>query len=78
LAKWFSGHGFAWVVNATLCFFSAPAAIEDSAIAASPAASKPESASSAAPTGDINRVRKDGSIIATASGSTAGARRKRS
>jgi alkyl hydroperoxide reductase subunit AhpF len=49
--------------------------IEDSAIAASPAAGKPESVSGVVPTGDINRVPKDGSIIATGSGNTAGARR---
>jgi hypothetical protein len=75
LAKWFCDHGFVWAVSARLCFFSAPAVIEDSAIAASPAAGKPESVSGVVPTGDINRVPKDGSIIATGSGNTAGARR---
>jgi hypothetical protein len=77
LAKWFFGHGFAWVANATLCFFSAPAVIEDSATAADLAAITPGAGSDAAPTGDINGVRKDGSIIATGSGSTGGAGRRR-
>jgi hypothetical protein len=77
LAKWFFGHGFAWVANAELCSFSAPAVIEDSATAAALAAIRPGAGSGAAPTGDTNGVRKDGSIIATDSGSTAGAGRKR-
>jgi hypothetical protein len=77
LAKWFCGHGFAWVANAALSFFYAPAVIVDSATAAAPAAIKPGAGSNAAPTGDINRVRKVGSIIATGSGSTVNAGRKR-
>jgi hypothetical protein len=77
LAKWFSGHGFAWVANATLCFFSAPAVIEDSATAAALAAIKPDAGSGAAPTGDTSGVRKASSIIATGSGSIAGGGRKR-
>jgi hypothetical protein len=77
LAKWFSGHGFAWVANAAPCFFSAPAVIVDSATAAALAAIKPGAGSAVAPTGDINRVRKVGSIIATGSGSTVNAGRKR-
>jgi len=77
LAKWFCGHGFAWVANAARCFFYAPAVIAASVIAATPAVSKPESVSGVAPTGDINRVRKVGSIIATGSGSTVSAGRKR-
>jgi len=51
--------------------------IADSAIAASPAAIKPGAVTGAAPTGGINRVRKDGSIIATGSGNTAAVGRKR-
>ena len=58
-------------------FFCAPTVIAVSAIAASAAASKPESVSGVVPTGDINRVPKDGSIIATGSGNTAVAGRKR-
>jgi hypothetical protein len=77
LAKWFSGHGFAWVANAAPCFFSAPAVIVDSATAAALAAIKPGAGSGVAPTGDINTVRKVGSIIATGSGSTGNAGRKR-
>ena len=77
LAKWFSGHGFVWVANVTLYFFSAPAVIEDSATAAALAAIKPGAGSGATPIAGTNRVRKVGSIIATGSGSTAGAGRKR-
>jgi hypothetical protein len=77
MAKWFCGHGFAWAVNAARSFFCAPTVIAVSAIAASAAASKPESVSGVVPTGDINRVPKDGSIIATGSGNTAVAGRKR-
>ena len=77
MAKWFCGHGFAWAVNAARCFFCAPTVIAASAIAASTAGSKPESGSGAAPTGDINRVQKDASIIGIGSGNTASARRKR-
>ena len=77
MAKWFCGHGFAWAVNAALSFFCVPTVIAVSAIAASAAASKPESVSGVVPTGDINRVPKDGSIIATGSGNTAVAGRKR-
>jgi hypothetical protein len=77
LAKWFCGHGFAWVANAALSFFYAPAVIVDSATAAALAAIKPGAGSNAAPTGDINRVRKVGSIIATGSGSTVTVGRKR-
>jgi hypothetical protein len=77
LAKWFCGHGFAWAVNAAPSFFSAHTAIAASAIAASPAASMPESVSGVAPTGDTNGVRKDASIIATGSDSTVNAGRKR-
>jgi hypothetical protein len=77
LAKWFCGHGFAWVANAARCFFSAPAVIVDSATAAALAAIKPGAGSGAAPIGDTNGVRKVGSIIATGSGNTAGAGRKR-
>ena len=77
MAKWFCGHGFAWAVNAARSFFCAPTVIAASAIAASPAASKPESGSGVAPTGDINRVQKADSIIATGSGNTGSAGRKR-
>jgi len=77
LAKPFYGHGFVWVANAARCFFYAPAVIVDSATAAALAAIKPDASSGAAPIGDINRVRKVGSIIATGSGSTVTVGRKR-
>jgi len=77
MAKWFYGHGFAWAVNAALSFFCAPTVIAASAIAVSPAASKPVAVSGAWPTGDTNTARKGGSIIATGSGNTDVAGRKR-
>ncbi|HEV3334236.1 MAG TPA: hypothetical protein VG096_24790 [Bryobacteraceae bacterium] len=77
MAKWFFGHGFAWAVSARRCSFCAPAVIVASATAAALAVGKRGAGSSVAPTGDINRVPKAGSIIATGSGSTAGAGRKR-
>src|SRR5260370_11098354 len=76
LAMWFSGHGFAWVANAARSFFYAPVLIVDSATAAALAAIKPGAGSNAAPTGDINRVRNRGSIIATGSGTTVPVRRQ--
>jgi len=76
LAKWFCGKGFAWGANAARSFFCVPAVIAASATVASPAASKPDSVSGVAPTADINRVRKDGSIIVTGNGNTDSAGRK--
>jgi hypothetical protein len=71
MAKWFSGNGFASEARATLCSICVPTVTVDSATAASPAAAKPGSGSGAVPIGDISGVRKDGSIIVTASGNTA-------
>jgi len=48
-----------------------------SATVASPAGSKPDAVSGVAPTVDINRVRKGGSIIAIGSGNTVSAGRRR-
>ena len=69
MAKWFSGNGFAWAADAERCSISVHTVTADSAIAASPAATKRGSISGAVPTAGTRRVGKDGSIIATASGS---------
>ena len=63
MAKRFCDHSFCLAVNAARSFFCAPTVIAAGAIAASPAASKPESVSGVAPTGNINRVRKEAWII---------------
>jgi len=73
-AKWFCGFGFARRAIAARRSFSVRAAIADSVIAASHAAVKRGSVSAAAPTAATSRVWKAGSIIATASGNTVGAR----
>jgi len=77
LAKWFYGSGFAWAVNAERFSSSVRIVTADSAIAALPAAIKPDSINGAVPIADTNGVQKDDSIIVTGSGSTASARRKR-
>jgi hypothetical protein len=77
LAKWYSGHGFAWAANAARSFFSVRAVIADSAIAAWLAAIKPVSSNCTAPIAGTNRVRRAGSIIATGSGNTVSAGRER-
>ena len=77
LAMWFCDHGFVCSANAALCSFCVPPVIAGSAIAVSPAASKRGSVRDAAPTVGTSRVPKGGSIIATASGDTAGDRCKR-
>lgn len=77
MAKWFCGSGFAWPANVARFSSCARTVIGDNAIAVSLAASKPGFGSGAAPTADTNRVRKDGSIIATGSGNTGTAARKR-
>jgi hypothetical protein len=60
-------------VNAAPFSFSVGTVIADSAIRVWPAAIKPGSISGAAPIADTNTVRKDGSIIVTASGNIVGA-----
>jgi len=71
--KWFCGSGFAMPANAGPCSSCALIVTAASAIAALPAGSKPASASIARPIAATNKVSKDGSIIATASGSIASA-----
>jgi hypothetical protein len=77
MAKWFSGNGFAWVVNATPSSFSVPTVIAGSAIVASPAAIRRVVSSGVAPIAGTNRAWKDGSIIVTGSGNTVSVGRKR-
>jgi hypothetical protein len=57
-------------LDATRCSGSADTAIADNAIAAPVAAPKPVADSAAAPTAATSGARKDGSIIAIASGNT--------
>jgi hypothetical protein len=73
LAKWFCGFEFAWPAIAGQPSFSVRSVIVDSAIAAWHAGAKRGSANSDAPTAATSGVWKAGSIIATASGNTAGA-----
>jgi hypothetical protein len=77
LAKWFCGFGFAWPAIAAQPSISVRSMIVDSAIAAWHAGAKRGLASSDAPTAVTSGVWKVGSIIATASGNTAGAEHKR-
>jgi len=77
VAKWFCGFGFARPAIAAQPSFSARAVIADSAIAAWHAGAKRGLVSADAPTAATSKVWKAGSIIATASGNTAGAGRKR-
>ena len=76
LAKWFCVSGFAWTMNAAPSSSFVHAAIVDNAIAASPAALGRDAVNGAAPIAGTSKVRKDNSIIATASGNTANAGRK--
>ena len=69
MAKWFFGSGFAAALDATRCSGSASTVIADTVIAVPLAALKPGSSSDAAPTAVTSAARKDGSIIATGSGS---------
>ena len=73
MAKRFSDNGFAAAGNVTRCSGSAGIATAASAIAARLAATEPAGNSAATPTAAISGARKDGSIIATASGTTGGA-----
>jgi hypothetical protein len=77
MANWFSGNGFAWVVNVERCSISARAVIEVSAIAVTFAATRPDSISTAVPTIGIRTVKKHGKITVTGSGSIGNAGRKR-
>ena len=77
MAKRYSGNEFASVAGVTQCSSSARTAIADSAIAARHAVSMPESTNDGAPTAAINRVPRDGLIIATASAITGAAAGKR-
>jgi hypothetical protein len=71
--KWFCGNGFVLPGDAAHCFFYVPTVITDSGIAVSPAGSKPACNSGGGPIDVISKAWKAGSIIATASGSTASA-----
>ena len=73
MAKRFCGNDFALVRVAKRFSSSARTVIADTATAASNAANRPVASSGGAPTGVTNRVGKDGSIIATASGNTGAA-----
>jgi len=77
MANWFSGNGFAWVVNVEWCSISVRAVTEVSAIAALPAATRPDAISTAAPTIGTRKVRRHGKIIVTGSGSIGYVWRKR-
>jgi hypothetical protein len=74
MAKQFFDNGFVWVETATPCSSSARIVIADTAIAVSLAASPPGADSDAALTAGTSRARKEDSITATGSGSTANAR----
>jgi hypothetical protein len=76
MAKWFSGNGFVWAANVARCSFSARTAIAANAIAALRVALAPGAGSAAVPTVGTSTARRDGSIIATGSGSTANAGRE--
>jgi hypothetical protein len=73
MAKRYSGNEFASVASVTQCSSSVRTAIADSAIAARHAVSMPASTNDGAPTAAINRVPRDGLIIATASAITGAA-----
>ena len=77
MAKRYSGNEFVSVTSATQCFSSARIVIADNAIAVGPAGSLPGAANGALPTGDTKEARRDGSIIAIASGRTGAACVKR-
>ncbi|HEY1897362.1 MAG TPA: hypothetical protein VGG62_13865 [Terracidiphilus sp.] len=70
MARLYFVNGFVSAWDATRCSGFAGTATADNAIAAKRAALKPGAGSGAAPTAGISGVRKGGSIIATASGST--------
>jgi hypothetical protein len=76
LAKWFSGHGFVAARDARRCSGFVPAVIVGSSTAARLAASKPGSANTARPTAGTSAAQKAGSITATGSVATGGARPK--
>ena len=69
MANWFCGNVFALPDNVARCSFCVPTVIGDNVIAVPPAAIKRAGYSGAAPIGGINKARKDGSTIATGSGS---------
>jgi hypothetical protein len=77
MGKRFSDNEFAKARDATRCSGSASIVIADIAIAASLAAPKLGSSSGAAPTAGTSGVRRVDWTIATGSGSTGAAKRKR-
>ena len=75
--KQFCGNESAWAISVTQPFSSARTVIAGIVIAAPNAANWHAGVSGGAPTGGTSKARKDGSIIATGSASTAnGDRRK--
>ncbi|MDQ6700152.1 MAG: hypothetical protein M3Z36_08195 [Acidobacteriota bacterium] len=73
MAKWFCGSGFVSVKAVTRFSGSVRTVIEDTATAATNAASKPVGNSGDAPTAATKGVPKAGSIIAIGSANTAAA-----
>ena len=73
MAKRYSGNEFASVANVAQCSSSARTAIADSVTAALLVVNEPASTNDGAPTAAINRVPRDGLIIATASAITGAA-----
>ena len=76
LAKWFSGHEFVAARDARRCSGFVPAVIVGSSTAARLAGTKPGSANTALPTAGTSEVQKAGSITATGSVPTGGAKPK--